>query len=83
MPQVETPYGTFVLLRRATWGFSVVRATRDCRCHYKPVKKGEYVIVEHRKRPYAPALVAIGWGEHVATYDLEGREVPLMGRSDE
>lgn len=69
---VETPHGTFVLSQRATWGFSVVLAKRDVWHHRKRLCAGEVAIVEHRKRPYAPQLIGVGWCQHVATYDTNG-----------
>lgn len=81
MPQVETEYGTFGLSRRASWGFSVIRVKRACRHHYRPVAAGDYVIVEHRKRPMFACHIATGWGEHVATYDRDGNEIDLRARN--
>ena len=77
MPLVETPYGTFAVSRRATWGFSVVQARRSCTHRYKGVEPGEYVTVEHRKQPMFLEHVGMGWCVHVATFDLDGHEIPL------
>ena len=81
MPQVKTPYGTFAVSRRATWGFSVVQVKRDCTSRYKRLSKGDFAIVEHRKQPMFREHVGIGWCKHVATYDLEGTEIHLRGHA--
>lgn len=75
--RIKTPHGTFAVSRRATWGFSVVQARRECTHHHKRLAIGDYAIVEHRKQPWCREHVGFAWCQHVATYDLEGTEVPL------
>ena len=79
MPQIETPYGKFVVSRRAHCAFSVVQATRACRHHAKWLSIGEYTIVEHRKLPLFREHVGMGWCKHIATYGLDGNEIQLRG----
>lgn len=83
MPQIETPHGTFTLSHRASWGFSVVQATRECRHRYVPLHVGQYATVEHRKPPLFREHVGIGWCRHVATYDLAGNEIALRAAGGE
>jgi hypothetical protein len=77
MTKLTTPYGEFVVTRRATAGFSVVQVTRTCCHHGRWRNVGEYVIIEHRKLPLFKPLVCMGWCKHVATYDLAGKEIEL------
>lgn len=81
MARIETPYGTFAVSRRAQVAFSVVQATRNCRHHFKPLAIGEYVIVEHRRLPMFREHVGMGWCKHVATYGMDGVEIPLKGHT--
>lgn len=72
--KVTTPHGVFTISRRASWGFSVVRAKRKCWNRNQVLEVGDLAIVEHRTRPRCKSQIGMGWSEHVATYTRDGVE---------
>lgn len=86
---VHTPYGDFTITRKGTLAISVVRAKHRVCHHRKWLDEGELTHVEHRKLPTSQLAwylrrmqCAMGWGQHLATFDLNGTMIDT-GKSDD
>jgi hypothetical protein len=73
---VKTPHGEFEITRRDTVAISAMIANWDVTHHYRDVKKGETLHIEHRKIP-GKEYYAGGWCKYIATYDMNGNLMEL------
>ena len=81
---VKTPYGDFKLSRSKTQSISVLKLTREIIHFGKIYNKGEYMIIHHKTIPDNIVYHIMSckfWGEYVATYDLNGKEINYLDRN--
>ena len=74
---ISTPYGEFELVRKDVAAISVVRPKWVVRHHRKRVGTDEVTHIEHRHIPNSPWQLVAAWAQRIATYDLNGNEIPL------
>jgi len=79
---VSTPHGDFVINRKGTVAFSVVRIRLAVSHHGQQYQRNDYAPILHSKVPASLASARGNrghWCEYVASYDLDGNLLNLKG----